>query len=86
MTKDFINPERPWPKILELRAATEQAGFRLRERLSIYPEYVVRADGFIPPSLAERVLALADGQGLVKEEAEGPLQRPKVRRRREEQW
>ena len=86
VTKDFINPERPWPKILELRAATEQAGFRLRERLSIYPEYVVRGDGFIPPSLAERVLALADGQGLVKEEAEGPLQRPKVRRRREEQW
>jgi len=71
--KDDINPERPWPKILELRAVTEQAGFRLRERLSIYPEYVVSGDGFIPPSLAERVLALADGQGLVKEEAEGPL-------------
>ena len=67
LTRDFINPERPWPKISELRAATEEAGFRLRERLSIYPEYVVSGDGFIPPSLAERVLALADGQGLVKE-------------------
>jgi 7,8-didemethyl-8-hydroxy-5-deazariboflavin synthase CofG subunit len=67
LTKDYINPERPWPKILELRAVTEEAGFRLRERLSIYPEYVVGGDGFIPPSLAERVLALADGQGLVKE-------------------
>jgi 7,8-didemethyl-8-hydroxy-5-deazariboflavin synthase CofG subunit len=85
VTKDFINPERPWPKIVELRAATEQAGFRLRERLSIYPEYVVRADGFIPPPLAERVLALADGQGLVKEEAAGPLRRQRVRQRREEQ-
>ncbi len=71
LTKDYINPERPWPKISELRAVTEEAGFRLRERLSIYPEYVVSGDGFIPPSLADRVLALADGQGLVKEDAEG---------------
>jgi 7,8-didemethyl-8-hydroxy-5-deazariboflavin synthase CofG subunit len=73
VTKDCVNPERPWPKIVELRAATEAAGFRLRERLPIYPEYIIRGDGFIPPSLAERVLALADGQGLVKQEAEGPL-------------
>jgi len=73
LTKDYINPERSWPKISELRAVTEEAGFRLRERLSIYPEYVVSGDGFIPPSLADRVLALADVQGLVKEEAEGPL-------------
>jgi FO synthase len=70
LTKDFINPERPWPKIQELRVVTEEAGFRLRERLSTYPEYVVSGDGFIPPSLAERVLALTDGQGLVKEEEE----------------
>ena len=70
LTKDYINPELPWPKIQELRAVTEEAGFRLRERLSIYPEYVVSGDGFIPPSLAERVLALTDGQGLVKEEEE----------------
>ena len=70
LTKDYVNPERPWPKILDLRAVTEEAGFRLRERLSIYPEYAVSGDGFIPPSLAERVLALADGQGLVKEEEE----------------
>jgi FO synthase len=67
LTKDYINPERPWPKILELRAVTEEAGFRLRERLPIYPEYVASGDGFIPASLADRVLALADGQGLAKE-------------------
>ena len=72
VTADFINPERPWPKVLELRAATEEAGFQLRERLSIYPEYVLQGDGFIPESLAERILSLADGQGLVKQEAEGP--------------
>jgi 7,8-didemethyl-8-hydroxy-5-deazariboflavin synthase CofG subunit len=70
VTRDHINPEKPWPKISELRTVTEEAGFQLRERLSIYPEYVVRGDGFIPPSLAERILALADGEGLVKEEEE----------------
>lgn len=70
VTTDYINPERPWPKILELRDVTEEAGFQLRERLAIYPEYVLQGNGFIPPAFAERILALADGQGLVRQEEE----------------
>ena len=33
VTKDHINPERAWPLVRELAATTEEAGFRLRERL-----------------------------------------------------
>ena len=70
VTRDFINPEAPWPQILELKATSEGAGFELRERLAIYPEYVVQRNGFIPQAFHERVYALADGQGLVKRENE----------------
>jgi FO synthase len=42
VTKDFINPEAAWPQISRLRAETESRGFRLRERLAIYPEYLSR--------------------------------------------
>lgn len=70
VTPDFINPERPWPKIDELRRVTEAAGFQLRERLAVYPEYVRSDNGFIPQALRATVRALADGDGLVKREDE----------------
>lgn len=70
LTKDFINPERPWPKIAELRRVTEDAGFELRERLAIYPEYITHRDEFIPDAFKERVTQLADARGLVRQEAE----------------
>lgn len=39
VTKDFINPEAAWPQIPSLSARTASAGFVLRERLAIYPEF-----------------------------------------------
>jgi len=39
VTKDFINPEAAWPQISSLAERTAQAGFVLRERLAIYPEF-----------------------------------------------
>jgi 7,8-didemethyl-8-hydroxy-5-deazariboflavin synthase CofG subunit len=68
VTSDFINPEAPWPSIAELKAVTEQAGFELRERLAIYPEYLTRQDGFVPPSLRQRALAWTDRDGYVRRE------------------
>jgi FO synthase len=70
VTRDYINPEKPWPKIVELRETTEAAGFELRERLAIYPEYVVQRNGFIPQPLSERIYEMADDDGLVKKEVE----------------
>jgi FO synthase len=50
LTKDYINPEAPWPHIAALAETCREAGFILRERLAIYAEYIDRP-GFLHPSL-----------------------------------
>jgi FO synthase len=70
VTSDFINPEAPWPSIAELKAVSEVAGFELRERLAIYPEYVIQRDGFVRESLRQRILAWTDDDGYVRREEE----------------
>ncbi|KAG1667348.1 hypothetical protein FOA52_001406 [Chlamydomonas sp. UWO 241] len=40
ITRDFVNPERPWPHLSLLAEATAAAGFALLPRLSVYPAYV----------------------------------------------
>jgi 7,8-didemethyl-8-hydroxy-5-deazariboflavin synthase CofG subunit len=70
VTSDFINPEAPWPSIAELKAATEKAGFELRERLAIYPEYLTRRNGFVRQSFRQRALAWTDHDGYVRREEE----------------
>ncbi|MGI5164998.1 bifunctional FO biosynthesis protein CofGH [Spirillospora sp. CA-253888] len=80
LTPDHVNPERPWPHIDELAATTAASGFTLRERLTIYPEYVTRGEPWLDPRLAGHVAALADPRtGLAREDAvlEGrPWQEP----------
>lgn len=39
LTPDFINPEKPWPHIDELRQRTEAKGCELRQRLPVYSEF-----------------------------------------------
>ncbi|GIF19200.1 FO synthase [Actinoplanes tereljensis] len=71
VTPDHVNPERPWPQIDLLREKSAEAGFVLRERLTIYPEFVKRAnEGWLDPRLAAHVAALADSDGLANEDAE----------------
>ncbi|MBB5134796.1 FO synthase [Thermocatellispora tengchongensis] len=70
LTPDHVNPERPWPQIEELAARTAAAGFELRERLTIYPEYVRAGEPWLDPRLREHVAALADPEtGLAREDA-----------------
>jgi FO synthase len=40
LTPDYINPEAPWPHLLDLQRRTEAAGQRLKQRLPVYPEFV----------------------------------------------
>ena len=51
LTPDFINPEAPWPALRLLQEKSAQAGFELRARLPIYPEYIHQGDKFLAPSL-----------------------------------
>jgi FO synthase len=79
LTPDHVNPERPWPQIDELATRTGDSGFTLRERLTIYPEYVRRGEPWLDPRLSEHVAALAGSDGLAREDVrpEGlPWQEP----------
>lgn len=61
LTPDFINPEKPWPHLQELRLRTEAKGYSLRPRLPIYPEFLPAVTG--PGLLAKKVRAAADREG-----------------------
>lgn len=80
LTIDHVNPERPWPQIEELAAKSRAAGFELRERLCVYPEFVRRGEPWLDPRLRPHVAALADPEtGLARADAvvEGhPWQEP----------
>lgn len=65
LTPDYINPEAPWPHLVELRRRTEAAGQKLVQRLPVYPEYVARviARGGL---LAERLRNISDHDGYAR--------------------
>ncbi|WP_410096927.1 bifunctional FO biosynthesis protein CofGH [Streptomyces sp. Isolate_219] len=70
LTRDHVNPERPWPQIDELTERCAAAGFELRERLPIYPEFLQRGEPWLDPRLLPHVRALADPEtGLAVEDA-----------------
>ncbi|SDC12845.1 bifunctional FO biosynthesis protein CofGH [Actinokineospora iranica] len=82
LTPDHVNPERPWPHIDLLAEETARAGFRLAERLTIYPEYLLAGEPWLDPRLSAHVAALADpATGLAREDAVlvgRPWQEPEV--------
>jgi 7,8-didemethyl-8-hydroxy-5-deazariboflavin synthase CofG subunit len=68
LTPDFINPEKPWPHLEQLRVRTEAKGFRLEQRLPVYPEFVpqiVERGGVV----AGRVQSATDGEGYARRAA-----------------
>lgn len=66
LTPDFINPEAPWPTLATLSNKTAQAGFVLKARLPIYPEFIFQGEKFISPSLLPYVERLCGDDGLLK--------------------
>lgn len=63
VTIDWVNPEAPWPHLEALKANTAAAGFELRGRLPVYPEYI--DETWIDPGLIAPVRAATDQDGLV---------------------
>lgn len=65
LTPDFINPEKPWPHLEELRLRTEMSGQTLRQRLPVYPEFLpaVEARGGL---VLEKVNAAANSDGYAR--------------------
>ncbi|MCE2391626.1 MAG: 7,8-didemethyl-8-hydroxy-5-deazariboflavin synthase CofG [Proteobacteria bacterium] len=63
LTIDFINPEAPWPELELLRRRTEAAGYRLRDRLCVYPEFVTDRPDFFEPRMYRALRAATDAGG-----------------------
>jgi 7,8-didemethyl-8-hydroxy-5-deazariboflavin synthase CofG subunit len=66
VTKDFINPEAAWPQISSLAARSAGAGFVLRERLAIYPEFSSRPE-FVNARLQPHLRKLQGENGYARE-------------------
>jgi FO synthase len=62
LTIDWVNPEAPWPHLDELKGRTEEAGFTLRPRLPVYPDYI--DEDWIDAALYADVVVAADKDGL----------------------
>jgi 7,8-didemethyl-8-hydroxy-5-deazariboflavin synthase len=53
-SKDFINPEHPWPQIEELSKICQRYGFHLKERLPIYDKFIKKR-GFISENIKKKL-------------------------------
>ena len=65
LTIDWVNPEAPWPALDRLEIVTSAAGFELRPRLPVYPEYLNDEwiDSGLLPAAVER--ATPDGYAAI---------------------
>ena len=64
LTPDFVNPEFAWPEIQKVDEYSKNAGFDLKCRFPIYPEYF----SFISKELRDKISIIEDEEGFVKEE------------------
>ena len=64
LTPDYVNPEFSWPEIKKIEENSKNAGFDLKCRFPIYPEFF----SFISKELRDKISLIEDEEGLVKEE------------------
>lgn len=64
VTRDFINPEAPWPHLDDLRQSCAEEGFTLVPRLPIYEEYL-KDRAFLHPDLDGPIAQTMERIGLV---------------------
>jgi 7,8-didemethyl-8-hydroxy-5-deazariboflavin synthase CofG subunit len=64
ITRDYVNPEFPWPQIEDVKRNCFNAGFQLRARFPVYPEFFSHVNS----DLKSKMLEIADSENLVSEE------------------
>jgi 7,8-didemethyl-8-hydroxy-5-deazariboflavin synthase CofG subunit len=64
LTPDFVNPEFSWPEINKVEENSKKAGFDLKCRFPIYPEFL----SFINKKLRDKIAVIENEEGYVKEE------------------
>ena len=64
LTPDYVNPEFSWPEIKNVEKNSREAGYELKGRFPVYPEFFKNVSSELQNKMAE----LNDGDNLVKEE------------------
>ncbi|MBV8771729.1 MAG: 7,8-didemethyl-8-hydroxy-5-deazariboflavin synthase CofG [Deltaproteobacteria bacterium] len=62
LSKDYVNPEAPWPHLEELALRCARAGFHLKQRLAIYPEFI--NSEWVDPAMMPAITRLRDELSL----------------------
>lgn len=62
LSKDYVNPEAPWPHLEELARRCARAGFHLKQRLAIYPEFI--NSEWVDPAIMPAITRLRDELSL----------------------
>ena len=55
LTIDFINPEMEWPEINDLSKRMSFKGYKLRERLTVYPKYIDGKKNFLSSEIRAQI-------------------------------
>lgn len=64
ITLDYVNPEFPWPQINDVNTNCTDAGFHLRARFPVYPEFF----HMVNPDLVSKMCEISDSENLVSVE------------------
>ena len=64
LTPDFVNPEFQWPEIKNVQKYSQDAGFELKCRFPVYPEFFP----FVSKELRVKMNVIEDEEGLVNKE------------------
>ena len=62
LTPDFVNPEFSWPEISSVEENSKKAGFDLKCRFPVYPEF----SSLVSKELRDKMIEIEDEEGLVR--------------------
>jgi 7,8-didemethyl-8-hydroxy-5-deazariboflavin synthase CofG subunit len=63
LTQDYVNPEFKWPELEFVQRNTTSAGYELKARFPVYPEFM----GLVDSELHNKMSEIMDKDGLVQE-------------------
>ena len=69
VTPDHVNPEAPWPQLVDLEQETAAADRQLAERLALGPSYARAPARWVDAALVPRILHLTDSRGFARPDA-----------------
>ena len=68
VTKDFVNPERPWPQLDALAVVLSADGFALAPRLTAHPEFVLDPSRWFDDALRFPIMDRSDAEGMGRDD------------------